>query len=429
MDYRSFDSSNKPPPLGETPSSEKPSQNAGAEKTSSSQGHVWSLKTKLQGLKNKVAEIKKRMEGKQEEENQTAKTIQFQPLSRLKLVLRSQNPEYKKKITKVIENFFKQAEYKDSKIFVDKDKGAIFFGYAGQNLDFFPKLIKERLQENIRTFYPNEYFDLFYFEAEPLPIQKLLEDADHRFESFEPSPFSHHLTPDQSPQKMLDHILNELGAEGLVIGEVHRHLSPKKFIMDHMDQLKKAGVRTLFLEHLQHDCMQDLLDIYFKSPDKEMPTLLKNSLKSLDARYRLYHKDAPHIEKLFMEKYGFSGLVRAAKEAGIRIVGIDTTTSYAAGYESFGGSQGVDRTKALNFVAEDIIKKEKGDGKFVVLIGNTHGWENNGVPGVAQLLKCPFFCIADAEETEKEEVQVNLKNYHEQIKHVDAFLRLKPPQN
>lgn len=49
----------------------------------------------------------------------------------------------------------------------------------------------------------------------------------------------------------------------------------------------------------------------------------------------------------------------------------------------------------MNYIAMQIINKEKGEGKFVVLTGSAHVTVfNESVPGLSEILGCPNLVIA-----------------------------------
>lgn len=211
-------------------------------------------------------------------------------------------------------------------------------------------------------------------------------------------------------KKIISSIFKE--HQGLCIGEIHSESSPKKFLIDHMKELKKEGVTTLFMEHLFYDSMQGTLDEYFQlPPGSKMPPKLEIFLNDLSKRQRNTHN-----------KYNFTEVVRAAKEAGIRVVAIDTTVSYLCGTnERDGVHDSKKRYEAMNFTAAAIIQKERGDGKFVALMGSAHVGTTEGVPGVGNIMGCPNMVIEDAEE--KESISFNVNNLHEKIEHVGIFLQ------
>jgi hypothetical protein len=176
--------------------------------------------------------------------------------------------------------------------------------------------------------------------------------------------------------------------DGLCIGERHDWINPKKYIIDNLPDMKKLGVKTLFIETLSYD-LQAQLDDYFASPSDEMPPFLQACL------------DAKDYGNGLSGPYTYVNLVRKAKEEGIRVVGIDTCAAYESGGDLSTTQDTINRVKTMNYVGDKIIRHEKGSGKYVVFVGGLHGGSvrmKSGVtPGLADLLRIPFMMVADAE--------------------------------
>lgn len=235
---------------------------------------------------------------------------------------------------------------------------------------------------------------------------KLLEKSKDFFAKF--SPKSALLTlstpPEQlTTQQLISDVFKE--HEGCFIGEDHSHISPKKFLINHIQQLKQEGVRTLFLEHIPSETMQSELDYYFNSPDIEMPPNLA---------FYLDHQDKGQL--VADPQWGFKALVKEAKLAGIRVVAIDTEASYDI-------LSGQNRFKAMNYQAYQIIEKEKQNGKYIALVGSAHVCQNKDVYGLSELLGQPNIIIADASETK---IFTNVKQHLNELQgSVNVYLRQK----
>lgn len=181
---------------------------------------------------------------------------------------------------------------------------------------------------------------------------------------------------------------------GLCVGERHGQKSSKQFLIDNFEALSGLGVKILFTEFFNYDTMQPYLDDYFASESDEMHPLLEAVLTDADDTYG------------FTAPYSYRELVRAAKAAGIRIVGIDTSLSYDLG--NFENTlEGDERIKAMNSVAQKIIRYEasRSGGKYIVHLGGAHGPtleadSGYAVPGLADLLQCPFIMVQDDEKDE-----------------------------
>lgn len=189
-----------------------------------------------------------------------------------------------------------------------------------------------------------------------------------------------------TPQATLNHWFENNHVEGVFIGEFHDNGASKSFLIENMQRLKEAGVTTLFMEFVEYDGGQKALDAYFQSKDPKMdiPPEVKVILQEYDDHFHFEDKGIP----------GFMDLVRAAKAAGIRIVGLESEASSLAGY-SRTGSGGAERLEALNYNTKVIIDKEKGDGKFIALMGTSHVIETDGVLGMSQMMGLPSMLLFD----------------------------------
>ncbi len=205
----------------------------------------------------------------------------------------------------------------------------------------------------------------------------------------------------------------ELLNHSFCIGESHSSTSSKRFAIENMTIFREAGYKTLFMEHLFYDSvMQDSLDEYFHTPaDTEMPKDLSRYLDNLFRGYtRFSCEDADH------DNYNFSQLVKVAKEAGIRIVGIDTEESYKMGMSRF-GAEGAERMIGMNYAAQDIITKEAGGEKWIALMGNAHIGVMEKVPGVSEILGVPSVDIFD-QESPKSKQPESVVNFGDGIRSI-----------
>lgn len=193
--------------------------------------------------------------------------------------------------------------------------------------------------------------------------------------------------------------------DGIVIGELHSDKTSKKFILDQMETFKKCGVETLFLEHLFYETIQEDLDAFFSSPSDEFPPILSKILE----------REETHPDNCL----NYKAMILAAKKEGIRSVAIDTNLSYQAGFDKSKGSEGPERYLGMNYTAAEIIKKEKGSGKFVVLAGSAHSSKCEGVIGLREILDCPSLVISDSI---KDGMQRDVENYAGKLKKIDILL-------
>jgi len=239
-----------------------------------------------------------------------------------------------------------------------------------------------------------------YFKSTPLPqpVTCVLKQTDPAF--------------------ILSEILSELNFPGVCMGEYHDDCSSKKFLIDQLPNLYKLDVRTLFLENLQYDKIQEDLDAYFRGSSQQLPYQLEESLAQLDSRFSL------------KPPYTYTNLVCKAKEAGIRIVAIDTSVSAVAGSSNSRPLNVPQRILALNYVSEGIMRKETF-GKFIAFIGAKHGArlvEYPTIPGIAELMQCPFVLVKKVCKSSKCSVVNNVLNYERELDYVHSVISLFTPK-
>ena len=181
------------------------------------------------------------------------------------------------------------------------------------------------------------------------------------------------LAPDVSPQELIKHLLEH--SDGIVWGETHSHQSSKKILIDNMAELSRNNVKTLYMEHLQTDFHQSLLDNYFKSGHL---SLRLNSF--------LQHQDFGHRISA-TSPYTFSQLVRTARQHGIRVVAIDCAASYhQKGTPS--DTPWMSRYEMFSYFASRTIRDHQaaiGRHKWIALTGNSHANTFEGIAGLAEL--------------------------------------------
>lgn len=245
----------------------------------------------------------------------------------------------------------------------------------------------------------------------------LVQKADRYFTGLKPLPLPVECIMSaeslSSDRKLLEEIFVTKGFQGVCAGEIHTERNSKAFIIDNLEAMRRMGVTTLFMESLLYDTMQPFLDDYYTSHSSVMPPMLAAYLEALDGGQSLTHP------------YTYTEIVRRAKEVGIRIVAIDTSVSH--GTKETKGIYGIERPellesfenrlKAMNYVAEQIIRHEKGPGKFIAFMGSHHAptlhykeieYEDEEdsylspnekfIPGLADLLRCPFIHISDVKD-------------------------------
>ena len=145
--------------------------------------------------------------------------------------------------------------------------------------------------------------------------------------------------------------------------------------------------------------MQEGLDNW-SSREEASSQNTRDFLKSLDEKYALSDSE-----------YSFTNLVTKVKEAGLRIVAIDSSIAAKAGAHSSQPTNAKSRIKAMNYVAEKVMKADEGkrEGKYIVLTGQDHGTllRNSPIPGISELMQCPFLIVADAETDREPDIILN----------------------
>lgn len=164
-------------------------------------------------------------------------------------------------------------------------------------------------------------------------------------------------------------------SDGIVWGETHSHQSGKKVLIENMADLSKSDVKTLYMEHLQTDFHQSLLDTYFETG--QMPLRLSTFLQSQDLGHRISSTSS----------YTFSRLVSEARRHGIRVVALDCSASYNP-KNTPSETDWLTRYEMFSYFATRTIRAHQakaGKHKWIALTGNSHANTFEGVPGLAEL--------------------------------------------
>ncbi|HIE3609195.1 TPA: membrane-targeted effector domain-containing toxin, partial [Legionella anisa] len=191
----------------------------------------------------------------------------------------------------------------------------------------------------------------------------------------------------------------DLFEEPFIVGECHSHISPKKFLIENMKKMKQNGYEVLFMEHLFYDTNQKDLDEFFKTG--KMSTELINQLREMN-QHGLGYSFGPSskITSSLWKNNDYVAVLHAAREAGIRVVGIDISTVYRS--QKIGiDNQQLDNTRIryMNYTAAQIMKREIGflskGKKWCGFMGNTHVSTFENTPGVAELLDARSVYVFD----------------------------------
>ena len=174
---------------------------------------------------------------------------------------------------------------------------------------------------------------------------------------------------------------------GLVIGEAHASESAKKFLIDHMADLKKQGVQTLYFEHLQTDLHQ--LELNHFNHTAKMPDSLKAFLQRQDfGHMRFYDGKTAN----YQGPYTYTNILQAANKHGVRVQAIDCTASYNLKGLRASSQSLVDpdtlRNSMFSYFASRVIQADQaahGAHKWVAFVGSAHTDTYLGIPGLGQL--------------------------------------------
>ncbi len=152
----------------------------------------------------------------------------------------------------------------------------------------------------------------------------------------------------------------------LGFGENHVDPSSKLTLFNMLDFFVDClGVTTFFWEQFREDSQEDL-DRHHKVGYCSLA--LKTILKEADR----HGFDYP---------CSYQGLFDKAAKKQLRIVGIDSnTTPYF---------EGKMRWKLMHHRAAKIIKREKGPGNAIILMGKNHLNSHEEIPGICELAHCP----------------------------------------
>lgn len=203
---------------------------------------------------------------------------------------------------------------------------------------------------------------------------RLEADAQDFFQAHPvaPRPAPPALPAPLSTKTMLHTFFNE--RDGLVLGEVHGHEASKRFLIHYMGALRKAGVTTLYMEHLLTDFHATDLAVVFER--KTLTPALESYLNGLDTGYQLRQST----------RYTFKKVIKRASESGIRVVPLDCLASYRIrGLEDPYGNL---RQQMMNYHAHQVIQADqaaRNGGRWVALVGNSHASAFRGVPGLDSL--------------------------------------------
>ncbi|KTD54534.1 hypothetical protein Lsai_3356 [Legionella sainthelensi] len=219
--------------------------------------------------------------------------------------------------------------------------------------------------------------------------------------------------------------LADLLKTNFIVGEFHEDRAPKNFLIQHMKRLKEAGYTTMFLEHLYYDDQQEM-DEYDPNVATASNQKIETCLETLDRGFLIspeqiltHDKHCKCQQCNYRSGNNFLELVKAAKQYGIRVVGIDTEYTYSEQYEkdhmiyAYGLVTGITkdsfRIQSMNYTATKIIEKEMKEhhGKWFALMGCFHCYSSNDFLGVPELTGANTVLVKTEEKLDKIEIEFN----------------------
>lgn len=181
------------------------------------------------------------------------------------------------------------------------------------------------------------------------------------------------VTAATTPESFLKQVADS-AFSGLVIGEGHGHKASKALLRTQMKQIKEAGYKTLYIEHLLTDLHQAELDLFQRT--QRLAPRLKAYLK---------HQDAGHMP-LYSGADTYTQVVQAAGKYGIRVRALDCAASYHL--KGVPGDDSLTRNRMFSYFASKVIEADQaaqGAHKWIAFVGSAHTNTNLGVPGLAEL--------------------------------------------
>lgn len=268
------------------------------------------------------------------------------------------------------------------------------------------------LQQHRRLLDPDYYLPFALPERAALDsfFAKRAQLVDVALDAAAPGVTARRTWPDLVPVRSQSELLKQLLRRnaGLVVGDVPTAESGRRLLINHMQLLRRLGVDTLYLEHLQTDIHQADLDHLYRNGERSgrpgfrpAPTLSPALARFLDAQEPGCSPDAANGATL-------RALVEAASTRGMRIVALDLMASYhlRGVHDRIGASAEHAphiRARLLGHVAAARIDHDQRrqpvrpvPSRWVALVGNACAGTFNGVPGIAERLGVPSLRVEDA---------------------------------
>jgi hypothetical protein len=215
---------------------------------------------------------------------------------------------------------------------------------------------------------------------------QLAADAQQYFSSFvqPPRPSIPEIPHTASAKEILRGLYEQ--SNGLVIGESHTQQSAKQFLINNLRQLKKQGVDVLYVEHFMTDFQQADMDLFNQTGT--MPAELKAYVENHDYMATLGKPTPYTLKKVLYE----------AHRQNVRLQAIDCMASYRQAW--YVKPSPIIRQEMMNFFAHRIIaadQAQRGAGRWVALVGNSHANTFGGAPGLSELQGAIGLRIEDIE--------------------------------
>ncbi|WP_169317131.1 TraB/GumN family protein [Actinacidiphila oryziradicis] len=146
--------------------------------------------------------------------------------------------------------------------------------------------------------------------------------------------------------------------EGVAIGGTHSGAPIWQFLCTHMEQIRAAGVRTLYLESIRDDGYQLHVDAYLAGGP------MAPELRAFVNRYD---------DHMNLRATGLGAVLEAARRHGIRVKGLD---GRPARRPTMPATMLYQRVAAMNTYATQVVKKDQrrpsADGGYLMELGKAH---------------------------------------------------------
>lgn len=172
--------------------------------------------------------------------------------------------------------------------------------------------------------------------------------------------------------------------EGIVLGELHDQPASRQLLIENMAELKRQGVRTLYVEGFLADLHQSDIDAYLASPAAPLSDTLQAWV------------DERTTGRPESVAYNYKTLLGEARTQSVAVRAIDSIAAYydplIATPPDFLTAEEVDRLprlRKMNYFGAATIRQHQaaiGGGKWVALVGRAHVNTNSKlVAGIAEL--------------------------------------------